>query len=135
MASEFALNVLGQPLQPCSFQPLTGYFRDGCCHTRADDLGRHVVCVEVTEDFLRFSKAVGNDLSTPRPEYEFSGLRAGDRWCLCLTRWKEALDAGCAPQVILEACHQAALQLVPLSVLQEHALLEDDGSDGRLKEG
>jgi uncharacterized protein len=119
-----ALNVLGQELQTCSLQPLTGYFRDGCCNTRADDTGRHVVCVQVTAAFLEFSRSVGNDLSTPHPEYDFPGLNPGDRWCLCLTRWKQAHEAGCAPQVILEATHQSALKLVPLSVLQEHALLE-----------
>lgn len=125
MPPEPALNVLGRPLQPCSFQPLTGYFRDGCCNTRADDFGRHVVCVKVTEAFLKFSKGAGNDLSTPRPEYGFPGLKPGDQWCLCLTRWKEAHEAGCAPQVVLEASHQSALKLVPLSVLQEHALLAE----------
>lgn len=125
MSFETALNVLGQPLQPCSFQPLTGYFRDGCCHTRADDFGRHVICVRVTEAFLRFSKSAGNDLSTPMPEYEFPGLKPGDQWCLCLARWKEAHEAGCAPQVVLEASHQSTLKLVPLSVLQEHALLAE----------
>ncbi len=118
------LNVFGQELQACSLQPLTGYFRDGCCNTRADDTGRHVVCVEMTAVFLEFSKKVGNDLSTPQPEYEFPGLKAGDRWCLCLMRWKEAMEAGCAPQVILESTHQAALKVVPLSVFQEHALFE-----------
>jgi uncharacterized protein len=118
-----ALNVLGQELQTCSLQPLTGYFRDGCCHTRSDDTGRHVVCVQVTAAFLEFSIMVGNDLSTPHPEYEFPGLKPGDRWCLCLSRWKQAHEAGCAPQVILEATHQSALKLVPLSVFQEHALL------------
>ncbi|MDZ4788473.1 MAG: DUF2237 domain-containing protein [Blastochloris sp.] len=118
------LNVFGQELQACSLQPLTGYFRDGCCNTRADDTGRHVVCVEMTAVFLEFSKKVGNDLSTPQPEYEFPGLKAGDRWCLCLMRWKEAMEAGCAPQVILESTHQSALKVVPLSVFQEHALFE-----------
>ncbi|NJK91039.1 MAG: DUF2237 domain-containing protein [Blastochloris sp.] len=118
------LNILGEALQPCSMQPKTGYFRDGCCRTRADDTGRHVVCCQVTAIFLEYSKSVGNDLSTPRPEYEFPGLKPGDRWCLCLERWKQAHEAGCAPQVILEATHQSALKLVPLSVFQEHALLE-----------
>ncbi len=121
---ETARNVLGKPLQPCSMEPLTGFFRDGCCNTHAEDIGRHVVCVVVTEEFLEFSRSVGNDLSTPLPEYHFPGLQPGDRWCLCLTRWKEALDAGCAPQIILEASHQSALKLIPLSVMQEHALLE-----------
>jgi uncharacterized protein len=103
---------------------MTGYFRDGCCRTRADDLGQHVVCVQLTEAFLVFSKKRGNDLTTPIPEYEFPGLKAGDRWCLCLKRWLEAHQAGIAPQVILEATHQSALKEVPLSVLQEHALME-----------
>ncbi len=119
-----ALNVLGQDLQACSMNPLTGYFRDGCCNTREDDTGRHVVCVVVTEAFLEFSIAAGNDLSTPHPEYEFPGLNPGDRWCLCLARWKQAHEAGVAPQVILGATHQSALKMVPLSLLQEHALLE-----------
>lgn len=120
------LNILGQELVPCSLKPLTGFFRDGCCHTRADDTGRHVVCVMVTAEFLEFSKAAGNDLITPHLEYDFPGLKPGDRWCLCLTRWKEAHEAGCAPQVILEATHQSALKLVPLSVFQEHALIETE---------
>lgn len=120
------LNILGQSLAPCSLKPLTGFFRDGCCHTRADDTGRHVVCVVVTAVFLEFSKAAGNDLITPHPEYDFCGLKPGDRWCLCLTRWKQALEAGCAPQVILEATQQSALKLVPLSVFQEHAFIESE---------
>ena len=122
---EAPLNVLGKPLQPCSFRPLTGYFRDGCCRTDPTDIGRHVVCVEVTKEFLEFSKLVGNDLSTPIPEFQFPGLQPGDSWCLCLMRWKEAHQAGCAPQVILDACHQSTLKLIPLPVLEEHALLPD----------
>lgn len=115
-------NVLGQPLLPCGHDPLTGFYRDGCCRTGPDDLGQHTVCAVVTENFLAFSRQVGNDLSTPRPEFHFPGLRPGDRWCLCAARWKEAWQAGCAPQVILEATHESALRLIPRSVLEEHAL-------------
>ncbi|MEK8044820.1 DUF2237 family protein [Ideonella margarita] len=117
-----ALNVLGTPLVPCSYDPLTGYFRDGCCNTRADDLGTHVVCARVTADFLAYSLKRGNDLVTPRPEYRFRGLQPGDRWCLCALRWKEALQAGVAPPVVLECTHQAALQHVTLAQLEAHAL-------------
>ena len=113
-----ARNVLGTELVACSFDPLTGYFRDGCCNTRADDLGTHVVCARVTAEFLAFSTARGNDLSTPRPEHRFRGLRPGDRWCLCVLRWKEAHAAGVAPPVVLEATHQAALEHVSLDVLR-----------------
>ncbi len=116
-----ALNVLGEPLQACSFDPVTGFYRDGCCHTGPDDVGTHVVCARVTADFLAFSQAVGNDLSTPRPEWRFPGLRPGDRWCLCVRRWKEALTAGVAPPVILEATHASTLQFVDLETLQRHA--------------
>jgi len=117
-----ALNVLGSELLPCSYDPLTGYFRDGCCNTRADDVGTHVICAKVTADFLAFSLKQGNDLSTPRPEHRFAGLRPGDRWCLCALRWKEAWDAGVAPAVVLEATHQRALDHVPLTALQACAL-------------
>ncbi|MDW8335493.1 MAG: DUF2237 domain-containing protein [Tepidimonas sp.] len=116
-----ARNVLGGPLRACSYDPLTGYFRDGCCHTGPHDLGRHVVCAKVTEAFLAFSLQRGNDLITPRPEWRFAGLKPGDRWCLCALRWKEALQAGVAPPVILEATHEAALQVVSLADLQAHA--------------
>ncbi|OSZ66129.1 DUF2237 family protein [Hydrogenophaga sp. IBVHS2] len=116
-----ALNVMGEPLQACSFDPVTGFYRDGCCHTGPDDVGTHVVCARVTADFLAFSQAVGNDLSTPRPEWRFPGLRPGDRWCLCVRRWKEALTAGVAPPVILEATHASTLQFVDLETLQRHA--------------
>ncbi len=117
-----ASNVLGTELKPCSFNPLTGFFRDGCCNTGADDVGLHTVCVRLSEEFLVFSKMVGNDLSTPRPEYRFSGLRSGDQWCLCVLRWKEALDAGSAPQVDLEATHISTLEFVDLVDLKQHAL-------------
>jgi len=117
-----ALNVLGTPLQACSFDPLTGYFRDGCCHTREDDTGSHVVCARVTAEFLAFSREQGNDLITPRPEYRFPGLRPGDRWCLCALRWKEAYLAGVAPPVVLAATHHRALQHLTLEQLQAHAI-------------
>lgn len=116
-----ALNVLGEPLQACSFDPLTGYFRDGCCNTREDDTGSHVICARMTADFLRFSLARGNDLITPRPEYRFAGLRPGDRWCLCALRWKEAFEAGVAPPVFLASTHRRALDFVPLDMLQQCA--------------
>jgi hypothetical protein len=117
-----ASNVLGQPLQPCSFEPLTGFYRDGCCHTGPGDHGLHTVCTVMTEDFLEFSQAAGNDLSTPIPEYGFPGLKPGDRWCLCVTRWMEAFEAGCAPQVVLAATHISALEYVSLEDLQGHAV-------------
>lgn len=116
-----ARNVLGGPLRACSYDPLTGYFRDGCCHTGPHDAGRHVICAKVTAEFLAFSLERGNDLVTPRPEWRFAGLKPGDRWCLCALRWKEALQAGVAPPVILEATHEAALQVVSLAELQAHA--------------
>ena len=116
------LNVLGQRLEPCCFAPQTGFYRDGYCRTGPQDLGRHIVCAEVTAEFLAFTRAAGNDLSTPHPEFGFPGLRPGDRWCLCALRWKEAFDAGCAPPVVLEACHERVLELIPLEALQAHAL-------------
>ena len=123
-----ALNVYGGVLEECSAEPLTGFFRDGCCNTSSEDLGLHTVCVVVTEDFLVFSRACGNDLSTPRPEYRFPGLREGDRWCLCAPRWLEACEAGCAPRVDLDATHQATLQVVPLELLEAHSIDRVDGS-------
>lgn len=117
-----ALNVLGGPLAACSFSPLTGYFRDGCCNTDENDHGTHVVCAKVTAEFLEYSLARGNDLVTPRPAHRFAGLKPGDRWCLCALRWKEALSAGVAPPVFLEATHAKALELVPLEQLQLHAV-------------
>ena len=114
------MNVLGKPLVPCSYDPLTGYFRDGCCKTDASDTGSHLICARVTDAFLTFSKMRGNDLSTPRPEYRFKGLKAGDRWCLCATRWAEALAAGVAPPVVLESTHAAALRFVTLEQLEKH---------------
>jgi len=115
-------NVLGGPLLPCSVAPLTGFFRDGCCNTGPEDLGLHVVCVEVTAEFLTFSRAAGNDLTTPIPEYGFPGLKPGDRWCLCAARWEEARRAGIAPPVLLEATHVAALEVCSLDDLKAHAL-------------
>jgi uncharacterized protein (DUF2237 family) len=115
-------NVLGGPLSECSRRPLTGFFRDGCCHTGPEDLGRHTVCAEVTAEFLAFSKARGNDLSTPVPAFGFPGLRPGDRWCLCAARWREAWEAGKAPRVVLAATHEATLELVDLAALKAHAL-------------
>ena len=117
-----AFNVLGSPLMPCSYDPLTGFFRDGCCNTADDDTGSHVICVKVTAEFLTFSARRGNDLATPRPEYRFRGLDPGDRWCLCALRWREAYDAGVAPPVVLECTHERALDFVPLAWLKAHAL-------------
>ncbi len=116
------LNVFGEPLAPCSTAPMTGFYRDGCCTTGPQDVGRHVVCVQVNAAFLAFSRTVGNDLSTPRPEYGFPGLKPGDRWCLCALRWQEALEAGMAPSVCLDATNQAALRHVRLDDLRRHAL-------------
>lgn len=116
------LNVLGDPLVPCSLEPKTGFYRDGCCSTGSDDLGRHVVCAEMTKEFLELSYDLGNDLMTPRPEHGFPGLEPGDRWCVCVERWKEALTVGLAPPVILQATHRAALLHVALEELERHAL-------------
>jgi len=116
------LNVFGEPLAPCSMKPMTGFYRDGCCRTGVDDVGLHVVCVEVTREFLEFSRARGNDLSTPAKAFGFPGLRPGDRWCLCGPRWKEAYDAGMAPRVVLAATHQSMLQIVDLSILKGFAV-------------
>ncbi|MEY2882622.1 MAG: hypothetical protein RL490_346 [Pseudomonadota bacterium] len=116
-----ALNILGTPLAVCSTDPMTGWHRDGCCNTDANDQGRHVVCAIVTEDFLAFSRAVGNDLSTPRPEYQFPGLKPGDRWCLCAARWEEARLAGFAPDIVPEATHARAVDYTALGHLQAHS--------------
>jgi len=117
-----ALNVIGEPLLPCGLDPLTGFYRDGCCNTGYDDPGMHVVCVRVTREFLAFSKAAGNDLSTPAPAFGFPGLKPGDQWCLCAGRWKEALDAGAAPPVVLAATHEETLAMLPLEALKRYAL-------------
>jgi uncharacterized protein len=114
-------NVLGTPLQGCCQNPLTGFYRDGYCRTGPEDRGLHTVCAVMTADFLAFSQARGNDLSTPVPEYDFPGLQPGDRWCLCVARWAEALEAGCAPHVVLEATHVHALEFVDLEDLRAHA--------------
>jgi len=114
-------NVLGTELQLCSESPLTGFYRDGCCNTGPEDVGLHLVCIEATAEFLAFSKAQGNDLSTPMPEYGFPGLRPGNRWCLCATRWQEALEAGMAPRVCLEATNEMALEWLSLDDLKAHA--------------
>ena len=116
-----ARNVMGGELVPCGFDPLTGFFRNGCCETGPHDVGLHTVCAVMTADFLAFSKAAGNDLSTPMPDYGFAGLKPGDRWCLCAPRWKEALDAGAAPEIVLESTHEETLAIVPLGVLKDHA--------------
>jgi uncharacterized protein len=115
-------NVLGDELVPCSLDPLTGFYRDGCCSTGEEDLGTHVVCSEVTADFLEFSKMAGNDLSTPRPEYRFPGLVPGDRWCLCASRWAQALAAGMAPRVYLASTHEHALRYATIGDLMRHAV-------------
>ena len=115
-------NVFGEPIEVCSLNPTTGFYRSGCCETGPEDVGVHTVCVEVTKEFLAFSKARGNDLSTPRPEYGFPGLNPGDRWCLCAERWQEALAAGVAPRVVLAATHEATLEIVELADLKRHAL-------------
>lgn len=115
-------NVLGSALQLCSNQPLTGFTRTGCCETGIDDSGSHTICAQMTDEFLAFSISRGNDLSTPRPEYGFSGLVAGDRWCVCASRWLEASEAGFAPPVVLEACHIKCLDIVSLADLKYHEL-------------
>jgi uncharacterized protein (DUF2237 family) len=119
------INVLGGPLRTCSTQPVTGYFRDGCCRTDDTDEGVHTVCAEVTAAFLTFSRRAGNDLSTPRPEFGFPGLTPGDRWCLCAARWAEAQRAGVAPRVVLSATHARTLEIVPLELLMAHAVGEE----------
>jgi uncharacterized protein len=115
------LNVLGTPLVPCSYDPLTGYFRDGCCKTDETDHGSHLVCARITQEFLVFSLQRGNDLMTPRPEFRFKGLKAGDRWCLCANRWSEALRAGVAPPVVLECTHEKALGMIAMDDLRRQA--------------
>ena len=116
-----AKNVLGGELAECSSSPLTGFLRDGCCNTGPEDVGSHTVCTRVTEDFLDFSLSQGNDLLTPMPQYGFAGLKPGDQWCRCASRWAEALDAGVAPLVVLEATHERALEILDLEDLQDHA--------------
>ena len=117
-----AVNVLGTALQTCSIRPMTGFFRDGACNTCAEDTGSHTVCAVMTEEFLAYSKYVGNDLSTPRPEYGFAGLKPGDSWCLCAGRFLQAADEGLAPMVNLDATHRRALEIVPLELLTQYAV-------------
>jgi uncharacterized protein len=118
-------NVLGGELKSCCTDPMTGFYRDGYCRTGADDTGRHTVCIIATDEFLAYSKAAGNDLSTPMPQYAFPGVKEGDKWCLCMLRWREAFENGTAPQVILEACHESVLKVIPLEHLQQFAYQED----------
>ena len=115
-------NILGTNLEVCSLNPITGFTRSGCCETGPEDLGQHTLCAEVTDEFLQFSKLQGNDLMTPRPEFNFTGLKPGDRWCLCASRWLEALEEGIAPPVILEASHEKALEIIDLAELKYHQL-------------
>ncbi len=121
-----AKNVFGDDLLVCSADPMTGFFRNGKCDTCGEDTGMHTVCVEMSAEFLRFSKKAGNDLSTPRPEYRFPGLKPGDHWCLCLPRWIEALEAGMAPKLLLKATHISAIEHISMDVLLEYALDADD---------
>jgi uncharacterized protein len=114
------LNVLGTPMEPCGSEPLTGFYRDGCCTWGPEDIGLHTICAVMTAEFLEHQGSIGNDLSTPRPEFGFAGLRPGDRWCLCASRWAEALAAGVAPPVVLEATHARTLEWVDLSDLRAH---------------
>lgn len=124
-----ALNLLGTELESCSHDPLTGYYRDGCCNTGAGDSGVHTVCAVMTEEFLAFSLAAGNDLSTPRPEWGFPGLRPGDRWCLCAPRWQEAYEAQMAPQVVLAATHEQTTEWCDRAALVAHAVDHPQGGD------
>lgn len=122
MEKDPEINVLGTDLEPCSIDPVTGFFRDGACNTCAEDSGSHTVCAVMTAEFLAYSKYVGNDLSTPRPDFNFPGLKPGDRWCLCAARFLQAHDEGCAPKVNLAATHVRATDIVPLRFLEQHAL-------------
>lgn len=125
MTKDPSLNVLGGALAPCSTEPLTGFFRNGACDTCVQDQGSHTVCAVMTAEFLAYSKYVGNDLSTPRPEYQFAGLKPGDAWCLCAGRWRQAAEEGAAPLVNLAATHQRALDVIPLEMLEANALPDD----------
>ncbi|MEJ7569285.1 MAG: DUF2237 domain-containing protein [Gaiellaceae bacterium] len=128
MSRDPDVNVVGGELLPCSAEPLTGFFRDACCATGPDDIGSHTVCAVMTEEFLDFSQAAGNDLSTPRPEWGFEGVQPGDRWCLCAARWLEAHEAGQAPEVVLGATHVRALEIVPIELLTARAAAPDPAS-------
>jgi len=123
-----AKNVLGVPLESCCTSPMTGFYRDGCCNTGAEDLGLHTVCAEMTREFLQFSASRGNDLMTPHPDFGFPGLKPGDRWCLCARRWKEAFEAGVAPPVVLQATHISTLEFIDLEDLQAHAIETNPGA-------
>ena len=127
MTREADVNVVGGELLPCSTTPVTGFYRDGCCATGPEDVGSHTVCAVMTDEFLDFSRRVGNDLSTPKPEWGFAGLSAGDRWCVCAARWLEAHEAGCAPAVVLGATHARALEIVSIETLTTYALQPDFG--------
>jgi hypothetical protein len=122
MSEEQQKNVFGEPIASCSDAPVTGFYRNGCCDTGPEDVGSHTVCAIMTDEFLAYTKSVGNDLSTPIPAYGFPGLKAGDRWCLCAARWKQAFDAGAAPRVVLSATNEAALEIVPLEELKRYAI-------------
>lgn len=122
MKKDPSVNVLGNALKPCSYSPISGFFRDGLCNTCAEDQGSHTVCAVMTEEFLAYSKYVGNDLSTARPEFNFVGLKAGDRWCLCAARFLQAHDEGCAPKVKLDATHLRATEIVPLEILEQYKI-------------
>jgi uncharacterized protein (DUF2237 family) len=122
MNRKTARNIMGEALVPCSMDPMTGFYRDGCCDTGPEDIGSHTVCVAVTDEFLGYTKSVGNDLSTPQPAHGFPGLAAGDRWCLCATRWLQARQAGHAPRVYVQSTHEAALKLIPLATLTAMAV-------------
>ncbi|MEX2366303.1 MAG: DUF2237 domain-containing protein [Pseudohongiellaceae bacterium] len=117
-----AVNVFGEELEPCSNEPVTGFFRDGCCNTCREDVGSHTVCIELTSEFLQYSRFVGNDLSTPNPEFGFPGLKPGDRWCLCAGRWLEAYEKGMAPRIFLQYTHIRALDTVPMELLEQFAV-------------
>ena len=122
MSEEDQLNIFNEPLEACSFDPVTGFFRSGCCETSEQDKGSHTVCAIMTEEFLKFSKSKGNDLSTPVPAFDFPGLNSGDRWCLCAVRWLEAYEAGSAPSIIARATHRRALEIIPMEVMKEFSL-------------
>jgi len=122
MSKDEAINVLGGTLEPCSTEPLTGFFRDGCCNTCAEDIGSHTVCVEVTLAFLEYSRFAGNDLSSPHPELGFSGLKEGDRWCLCAGRWLEAYEKGMAPRLFMKNTHIKAIEIIPLELMEQYAV-------------
>ena len=122
MSEEDQLNIFKEPLEACSFDPVTGFFRSGCCETSEQDTGSHTVCAIMTEEFLKFSKSKGNDLSAPVPAFDFPGLNSGDRWCLCAARWLEAYEAGSAPSIIARATHRRALEIIPMEVMKEFSL-------------